>query len=202
MDLFGQQSETKHIIELKDAQVEYYPYFFSDSKIKFTHLRDCVQWRQDQITVFGKTHAVPRLQAWYADTSVHYQYSGIKLKRHDWSEELVLLKKDIERLTGQYFNGCLCNLYRSGKDYAAWHADDEASLGKNPFIASASFGAERKFVMKHKFDKGVEKRELHLADGSLLIMKGPTQHFWLHQLNKTQRKVSERINLTFRNISN
>ncbi|MBU6174824.1 MAG: alpha-ketoglutarate-dependent dioxygenase AlkB, partial [Planctomycetes bacterium] len=37
-----------------------------------------------------------------------------------------------------------------------------------------------------------------LTHGSLLMMKGETQHHWLHQIPKTMKKVGERINLTFR----
>lgn len=200
MDLFGQDPVEKRVLELKDGQVEFYPHFFTDSKIKLHHLIETINWRQDEITLYGKTHPVPRLQAWYANKGINYKYSGIDMGQNNWSKELTLLKSDIENLTGREFNGCLCNMYRSGKDYAAWHSDDEASLGKNPFIASASFGETRRFILKHKFDKGVEKLELELNDGSLLIMKGQTQHYWLHQLAKTQRKVGQRVNLTFRQI--
>ncbi|WP_421657083.1 hypothetical protein [Leptothermofonsia sp. ETS-13] len=31
-------------------------------------------------------------------------------------------------------------------------------------------------------------------------MKGPTQHFWQHQISKTRKPVQPRINLTFRQI--
>jgi alkylated DNA repair dioxygenase AlkB len=32
----------------------------------------------------------------------------------------------------------------------------------------------------------------------LLIMSGPTQHHWVHQVPKTTKPVAERLNLTFR----
>ena len=44
------------------------------------------------------------------------------------------------------------------------------------------------------------KYKLLLESGSLLLMKGTTQHFWLHQLPKTKKQIASRINLTFRNI--
>ena len=47
---------------------------------------------------------------------------------------------------------------------------------------------------------GVKKIEYELTHGSLLIMGGTLQHFWLHSLPKTAQPVGERINLTFRNI--
>lgn len=39
-----------------------------------------------------------------------------------------------------------------------------------------------------------------LTHGSLLIMKGSTQHFWEHQIPKTAKEISLGINLTFRII--
>ena len=39
-----------------------------------------------------------------------------------------------------------------------------------------------------------------LGHGSLLIMKGATQKLWEHEVPKTKKKVSGRINLTFRYI--
>jgi len=32
------------------------------------------------------------------------------------------------------------------------------------------------------------------------LMKGSTQHYWLHQIPKSKRALGERINLTFRDI--
>jgi alkylated DNA repair dioxygenase AlkB len=53
--------------------------------------------------------------------------------------------------------------------------------------------------MKHRNDKK-EKVKINLINGSLLVMRGRTQHHWLHQIPKTRKKVGERINLTFRII--
>ncbi len=39
-----------------------------------------------------------------------------------------------------------------------------------------------------------------LKQGSLLLMKGATQHYWKHQIPKTKKNTNPRINLTFRII--
>jgi alkylated DNA repair dioxygenase AlkB len=88
-------------------------------------------------------------------------------------------------------------LYRHGQDSNGWHADNEKELGENPIIASVSLGAERMFHMKHRTDKS-QKIKINLTHGSLLVMSGSTQHYWLHQIPKTKKHVEERINLTFR----
>ncbi|WP_395092729.1 alpha-ketoglutarate-dependent dioxygenase AlkB [Armatimonas sp.] len=65
----------------------------------------------------------------------------------------------------------------------SWHSDDEKELGVNPVIASVSFGATRRFHLKHK---SVPERKvaLDLTHGSLLLIAGTTQQFWLHQIPK------------------
>jgi alkylated DNA repair dioxygenase AlkB len=80
------------------------------------------------------------------------------------------------------------------------HSDDEASLGNTPTIASYSLGAERTLVFKHRTRKDAQAFPLILSEGNLLIIRGVTQKFWLHGINKTTRKVGPRVNLTFRDI--
>ena len=140
--------------------------------------------RQDKITLYGKTHDVPRLQAWYGDEGLSYSYSGIKLNPLTWTPELLDIKFKIENLVGEEFNSVLINKYREGKDYAAWHSDDEKELGQNPTIASLSLGSERMFHLRHKENKGLETLKIALENGSLVIMKGKLQHYWKHQLAK------------------
>jgi len=115
-----------------------------------------------------------------------------------WTKELLELKALIEKETQEKFNSCLLNLYHNGEEGMAWHSDGESDLKKGAAIGSLSFGAERKFVFKHK--KSKEKVELYLEHGSLLIMKGTTQKYWLHRLPPSKKITSPRINLTFRTI--
>jgi alkylated DNA repair dioxygenase AlkB len=82
----------------------------------------------------------------------------------------------------------------------AWHSDGEKDLKDLGAIASLSFGAERKFAFKHKQSKKVIS--LPLKAGSLLVMKGITQQYWLHRLPPTKLVKEARINLTFRTIIN
>ena len=57
----------------------------------------------------------------------------------------------------------------------------------------------RKFSFKHRETK--EAVSLLLERGSLLVMKGETQRFWVHALPKTKKVSEPRINLTFRRMS-
>ena len=186
---------------LPDCDIWYYPAFLDADKATrcFEDLRRETPWRQDDIRVFGKTYPQPRLTALYGNNQKPYQYSNILMQPIKFTPLLEALKADIDKISGTCFSTCLLNLYRDGRDSNGWHADDEKELGTKPVIASLSLGEERSFHLKHKKNKEL-KHKMVLEHGSLLLMKGSTQHNWLHQIPKTRRPIGERINLTFRVI--
>ncbi|MDQ7918554.1 alpha-ketoglutarate-dependent dioxygenase AlkB [Mesonia sp. MT50] len=186
---------------LPDADIFYESNFLETSKCDslFKTLRTQIAWQQDDIKLFGKTYAQPRLTALFAENKKTYSYSGIKMEPKLFPEELLILRDQLKRATGIHFTTCLLNLYRDGQDSNGWHADNEKELGENPQIASISLGAPRFFKLKHNSLKE-EKHKLLLENGSLLLMKGTTQHYWKHEIPKTKKHVGERINLTFRII--
>lgn len=188
------------IFSLPQAELEYFPHFLNTEKANFLFekLLKEVSWQQQNIKLFGKEIPQPRLTAFFAEKGISYTYSGLQLKPETFSSEILDLKQQTEEVSGFEFNTCLANLYRDGNDSMGWHADDEQVLGKNPVIASISLGGVRSFQFKHKTKNLKEKIELQ--HGSLLIMKGSMQHYWKHQLPKTKKEVSPRINLTFRKI--
>lgn len=165
----------------------------------FTLLEAMPGWRQDDIRIFGKTHPLPRLHRWFANSNEPYRWSGIQMRPEPFPVALGDLLQRIAHESGAQFNTALANLYRSGKDSVSWHADDEPELGPTPVIASLSIGATRRFLMRRKTDR-VVAREFDLVNGSLLLMRGHTQTFWEHCVPKTAQHVGPRINLTFRVI--
>lgn len=200
MDLFSSQNAPIRL-PIIDAEVIYYPSFFKQKKANdlFKILSDTIQWQQDDIRVYGKVYPQPRLTALYANNSNKYSYSNITMVPHQFTKELLDIKKEIENVSSTIFTTCLLNLYRDGQDSNGWHADNEKELGPNPIIASVSFGEERWFHFKHKSEKKINQKIL-LQHGSLLIMSGTTQENWLHQLPKSKKITKPRINLTFRVI--
>ena len=190
------------VIEIPDGELLFYPQLFepAESDRFFTQLRSEINWQQQAMKMYGKSVNLPRLTAWYGDGGKNYTFSGIALQPNPWIPNLLTIERRIEDLAHTAFNSVLLNLYRSGQDGIGWHADNEPELGNNPIIASVSFGETRRFQLRHRSDSQVKKVEIPLTHGSLLVMLGTTQHYWQHQVPKTAKQISERINLTFRSI--
>lgn len=158
-----------------------------------------VAWKNDEAVIFGKHFVTKRKVAWYGDQEYFYGYSNTTKKALPWISELEEIRSMVTSSTGECFNSCLLNLYHTGDEGMAWHSDDEKSLALNSSIASISFGAERKFSFRHRKTK--ETISLLLENGSLLLMKDPTQKNWMHSLPKTTKVKTPRINLTFRTMT-
>lgn len=201
-NLFDQLQDYNQNLLPKDGTVNYYGKIFSseESNLFFEYLISGIPWKADEAVIFGKLIETKRKVAWFGDENFEYTYSGRTKKAMKWTPELMILKNKCEEITGEKFNSCLLNLYHNGSEGMAYHSDGEKDLKKNGAIASLSFGAERKFLFKHKFTK--EKIEIFLENGSLLVMKDQTQTFWQHRLPTTKKVSTPRINLTFRTIEN
>lgn len=160
-------------------------------------MRDTI-WRQENVRIYGKVYQQPRLVALYGDPGKQYDYSGISLRPLPWTDLLRDIRRKVEDCTEARFNAVFLNLYRDHNDSMGFHSDDERELGKNPTIASVTFGATRVFLMKHKFRMDLPLQKIPLEAGTVLLMKGETQHFWKHGINKQKEPCGPRVNLTFR----
>lgn len=187
--------------ELPDAQLRYYQNFLSSEVADqyYEALLKNIPWQQDNVKVFGKVYAQPRLTSLHSNTLDTYTYSGLTLKPNPMIPELLELLYQIQGVCNHDYNCVLLNLYRDGADSNGWHADNEKELGKQPQIASFSLGASRFFHFKHRRIKE-ENYKMELHHGSLLLMEGVMQEHWLHQIPKTKKPMQPRINLTFRKI--
>ena len=196
---------------LQDGELRLYPNFYSEERanLLLVDLQREIQWKQEKMHMYGKTHDLPRLMAFYGDQEQgdnsegeknrQYSFSGIRKAPTKWTKSLIEIKKKIEMVSQKGFNSVLANLYRDGSDGVAWHSDDEVELGKAPVIGSVSLGQVREFQLKHK-TRSELRHSLFLPHGSFLLMSGLTQKYWLHQVPKRTSAMSPRINLTFRTI--
>ena len=192
--------ETENISDLDNSEIRLFRSYFSQTEADeyFSLLHD-VKWSRNEIIVYGNKHLEPRDTAWYGDAGLGYKYSGLEHKAKPWLPFLIEIRDEINSNFCQNFNSVLINRYRDGNDGVSWHSDDEPELGDSPTICSVSFGDPRKFQLRSK-EKPREIFSIYLTHGDLLIMKPPTQQNWLHAVPKTNKKVTERINLTFREI--
>lgn len=164
----------------------------------FARLLAETPWRSETVTLWGKTYVQPRLLAWYGDEGASYVYSGTRYDPLPWTPLLGDLRERVQQAAGLRFNSVLLNYYRDHRDSMGMHSDDEPELGREPAIASLSLGEVRTLVFRHKTDKAVKSWSLPLPSGSLLVMKGRTQHAWQHGISKRSTPCGPRVNLTFR----
>ena len=200
MDLFSQSIQENRNLLPYDGTVNYFGQVFDLPLADHYYevLMHSIEWKNDEAFVMGKHIITKRKVAWYGDESYPYTYSNTTKVALPWTTALLELKKVVEEKTDSIYNSCLLNLYNNGSEGMAYHSDDEKTLAKHSPIASLSFGAERRFLFKHKQTK--ETITTHLSHGSLLVMKDETQVNWLHRLPTTTKILKPRINLTFRQM--
>lgn len=198
-ELFASGLGGKKIFDLPDTELILIDNFFSkeESDYYYETLLHQTKWREYEMEIFDKTVTVPRMISWYGEKEA----IGTSQDTTEWPNELVSIKNKVEQETALDFNAVLLNLYRNGKDGVGWHSDKEHTTGKNPIIASVTFGETRMFRLRHKFRKEIPQVEIPLHHGSFLLMAGTTNSFWQHQVPKTARDVLPRINLTFRRVN-
>lgn len=196
MDLFSESP-----LQLPDAELALWPQWLSVSVADqwLAQLTEQTPWQQPQVRIYGRYVVVPRLVAWYGDAEASYRYSGLTHQPLPWTPLLAQIREQVEQAAGQSLNGVLLNYYRDGQDSMGWHSDDEAELGANPLIASLNLGGTRRFDLRRKGQSRIE-HSLDLQHGSLLVMRGATQHHWQHQVARTRASCAPRLNLTFRLI--
>lgn len=199
MKLFENEFNSINLLPF-DGEVFYIENFLNEKEQQFFFqaLLKNIEWKADEVKIFGKHIITKRKMAWYANEEIQYTYSGISRKAILWNNELLALKNRIEKDFPDHFNACLLNLYHAGNEGMGWHSDNEKTIVENSAIASISLGAARKFSFKHKISN--QTISLNLASGSLLLMKGETQKYWLHSLPKSTKVLESRINLTFRRM--
>ena len=177
--------------------IHYTNEFLIDSDLfYYRELLNEINWKHDELTLYGKKIITKRKVAFEGDSYVEYTYSKQKKIASPWSKSVLEIKNKIEKELDIIFNACLLNLYPDGEVGMAWHSDNEPELIPDGIIASISFGATRTFQLKHK--QTGEKIDIKLENGSLLLMEMESQQHWLHQLKKEMKVKEPRINLTFR----
>ena len=187
------------VLNLPDAELGFYADWLDSATADhwLAQLLAETPWEQPSVRLYGREYPVPRLVAWYGDAEATYRYSGLSHQPLPWTPLLAQIRTRLVDALGLPLNGVLLNYYRDGQDSMGWHSDDEVELGRNPHIVSLNLGGSRRFDLRRKGHNRIE-HSLLLNQGSLLVMGGPTQHYWQHQIAKTRMPCAPRLNLTFR----
>jgi alkylated DNA repair dioxygenase AlkB len=190
-------------IQLADGgELTYIPGFFPAPVADeiFAELRDGIAW--EQMTIRG--HQERRRTKWFGEFD--FSYSGVTRPAVSWEKAPQAVQSirfaveyEVFGTSNGQFNGVLLNYYRNGDDQIGLHADNEKDILRDSPIASVSFGAERRFILKHNDTSA--RHEITLTHGSLLVMAGTLQRFWKHCVPVERRIREGRINLTFRMYS-
>lgn len=197
-DLFTSGTEGKKTYDLPDlALMKYDGFIPKEEADRYYHaLLQNTPWHEYQMPMYDKVVTAPRMIAWYGEQ----EEAGENAL--PWTPELLSLRDKVEKETGLAFNAVLLNLYRNGNDSVAWHSDKEHKIGRNPSIASVTFGQTRPFRFRHKTNKEIANVEIPLHHGTLLLMSGTTNTYWEHHIPKSAKPLLPRINLTFRKVIN
>jgi len=155
-------------------------------------------WERPEITIFGKTHPMPRIVAWHGEERCRYTYSGHTHTAAPWTPALQVIRARVEAVHGPQ-DAVLVNRYQDGSHSIGAHSDDEGELAPGAPIPAISLGATRRFVIKHRTTG--ERIDLPTTHGSLITMAGTTQTVATHAIPKTKKLVGPRISLTFRRMA-
>ncbi len=104
--------------------------------------------------MYGKIHPSTVKYAWYTDTGLDYIFGKTllhPLKARSFKDVPMVrqVRDEIEKYTGYVFNSVLINRYEDGTTKLSCHHDNDPWLGDNFIVPSLSFGAKRKFEIKH-----------------------------------------------------
>jgi len=147
---------------------------------------------RETISIYGKTHEVPR---WHKNYEFNYKFNGSPSKQLEPTPpEIKELFIAIQEKFSKGYNGILVNWYNP-EDYISYHSDAEKQLDITHPILTLTLGEEkRKFIVKNDHTK----HEYFLGHGDIFIMGGDTQKTHKHGLPRSKKYTGRRISLTFR----
>lgn len=196
----------------KGGSVCYFPDFLGleEHLALLTHLTTDIKWERLNISLFGKSVILPRLQTNMADPD--FELDIVWFNNHSvWTPMVYKLKQRIEALTGRTFSYAHLGYYTDEKQYLGYHTDDE--LHDDDIIVSISLGATRRFVIRERYlsdgktrNSGSPNYEFSLKGGSMFIFDQlSARDCYKHSIPKC-RKVDRyndqygmgRVNITFR----
>lgn len=165
----------------RGAWLERVPGWVAGHEALFARLERAFAWRQERRPMYERVVDVPRL-----------------LARVPGDGDDPILHAMAAALSGRYgvdFDAISLAIYRDGADSVAWHRDKELRDWPEAFVAVASLGGTRRFMVRPL--GGGPSRTFSTGWGDLLVMGGTCQRTFEHAVPK-QRHADPRMALMFR----
>lgn len=182
-----------------------YAYFFKAVPSYYNRLNPQINWQQLENKAFGKNVKQPRLSANYSlHGTLQYTYGGKERDSLLMPSQVLYMRSVLRDVASKYsmnfgeMNFCVANKYRTGKDYIAWHHDDDPKIDDRFPVVSVSFGTPRLFNWRSKETNISQSVTLH--DGDVFVMMPGFQEKFEHTLPRYLTVNSERISLTYRTM--
>lgn len=168
-------------------------------------LTDQVQFQVDAIrTTSNRVVKERRQTAWEGDDGVApFAYSGKTMPRRSWSPAVQATRDELVDRIGQYYDGCLLNLYPDGGSGMRYHSDpDQGTLWDNDTTV-VSVGATRRFSFRElpgSADTAARPHAFVVMNGDVTHMDGDCQERFQHTVKKAddQRESAARASLVFK----
>lgn len=173
----------------RGAWVEVRRNWVSGADSLFEQLLGGVAWRSEQRWMYDRVLDVPRLVAFFDETT------GFPLPVLDELRDALSAHYAAE-LGEPFVSAGLC-CYRDGRDSVAWHGDTIGrGASEDTMVAIVSLGAPRRLSLRPR--GGGASIGYGLGPGDLLVMGGSCQRTWEHAVLKTTRAIGARISVQFR----
>jgi alkylated DNA repair dioxygenase AlkB len=155
----------------------------------FERLRARVPWRGERRHMYERVVDVPRLLAFYDETTPLPDPALATMKA-------ALDAHYASELGEPFATAGLC-LYRDGRDSVAWHGDRIGrSRAADTIVAIVVLGDPRALLLRRAGGGPALRHDL--GHGDLFVMGGSCQRSWEHAVPKTARATGPRISVQFR----
>jgi len=168
-------------LDRRGAWLDRVPGWIEGHDALFQELRATMKWHALRRQMYERVVDVPRLFAEPVD-GVH-------------APILVAMASALSRRYELEFDSIRVALYRDGSDSVAWHQDKVIREWPRAFVAVASLGGTRRFMVRPL--GGGTSQTFSTGWGDLLVMGGSMQRRWEHAVPK-ERYADPRMALMFR----
>jgi alkylated DNA repair dioxygenase AlkB len=167
-----------------------------------------IRFRADHIRTTTSQEIVQerRMTAWQGDGHVGpFCYSGKSMERDEWTPSVRTIRNQLEERTGQYYDGCLLNLYPDGGSGMRYHIDPDQGKLWDFDTAVVSIGATRKFAFREISNlldnrSPLQPHNFVVMHGDVTYMFDDCQERFQHTVKNSDLKseAAPRISLVFK----